>query len=449
MCFRKFVVLCTLVVCLAGAALGQSLADTTVIPLTVDKGVPLNVLLTEKLRFKENEVVNAKLAEPIYAFDREVIPAGTKVEGRITGFKKAGAWKRVSAMLGGDFTPVREPQITFDTLVLSRGVRIPIQTVVSPGADKVVGLGDKHQAGGELKNSLMSTVKPGKEQMQNWLWGMSPYHPQSLPQGLNLTAVLLEPLDFGEAIFKEGDLDAVGTEPPLDSIVSVRLVTALNSRTAQPGAAVEALTTRPIFSEDHRLILPVGSVLRGELTDANPARSRHRHGELAFNFTTLALPDSLTPAKQPQDVDSSLVSVRVGHDMKDMRIDATGAARIKESKKRFIAPALAFVTAERRIGASSDGFGAALAGAYRGKFLKQVTGGGPGFGLPASIAGAMVPPVGIGLGFYSAARSVYTNFLGRGRDINLPANTVMDLRLEKVGPVQQPEGESSPDETTR
>ena len=110
---RKFVFAFALLVSLAGAAYPQALLDTTVIPLTVDQDFPLQVTLTEPLHFKQNESVRARIVEPVYAFDREVIPAGTEVEGRITGFNHVGKWKRLSAMLGGDFTPLREPQITW------------------------------------------------------------------------------------------------------------------------------------------------------------------------------------------------------------------------------------------------------------------------------------------------------------------------------------------------
>src|SRR5262245_6987153 len=117
MFLRKFFCICTLQVCLAGAAFSQSAADPTVVPLVVDKGLALQLLLTEKLEFKESNSVHARLVEPVYSFDREVIPAGTEVEGSIIGFEKAGKWKRISSMLGGDFTPLSEPQIAFHTLV--------------------------------------------------------------------------------------------------------------------------------------------------------------------------------------------------------------------------------------------------------------------------------------------------------------------------------------------
>src|SRR5262249_44823977 len=160
------------------------------------------------------------------------------------------------------------------------------------------------------------------------------------------------------------------------------------------------------------------------------------HGQLAFTLTAIAPPDSWTSAlSHSQEIETSLVSIQVNHEMKDLRIKERNTTGIVESKKRFIAPAWSFIRAERSLNHSADAFGTALLGAYRSKFRKQVPGaGGSGFGLPASISGARFPPVGIGFGFYGAARSAYSNFLGRGRDINLPDNTAMQLRLEKRPP---------------
>jgi hypothetical protein len=437
MLFHKFALVCALFVCLTGAVYAQSVGDTTIIPLTVDKGFPLQVRLTEKLQFKQNGSVHGTITEPVYAFDRVVIPSGTEIEGKITGFQKAGKWKRISAMLGGDFTPQRSPQITFDTLVLPSGEQITIDTSVSPGPEKIVQSADGNEAENHVKKSLVSTInKPGKEQLKTMLWGLAPYHPQYLPANTPLTAVLQSPLDFGEAVFPKGALDEMGVEPAADSIVSVRLLTPLDSRTTKPGASVEALLTRPLFSSEHRLIFPVGTILRGTVTEVNPARGLHRNGQLAVKLTTIAPPDLLssTSTPQQQDLEAKIVDLQVGHDMKDLHIDKDGGARLVESKKRLIGPAWAFIKAERSLNHSADSFETALLGAYRGKFIKQFTGADAGFGLPASISGAMIPPVGIGLGFFGAARSLYSNFLGRGREIQLPANTMMEIRLEKVIP---------------
>ena len=106
--------------------------------LVVPEGAPSRVVVTDKLRFKRNQPVHARTVDPVFAFDREVIPSGTDVEGHISGFKSASRLVRVRAMLGGNFTPIREPQLAFDSLVLKDGKSIPIQTEVGVGADTVV-----------------------------------------------------------------------------------------------------------------------------------------------------------------------------------------------------------------------------------------------------------------------------------------------------------------------
>src|SRR6516164_1627819 len=100
-CKRKSMLAAALVLSLAVAAHTQSLPKVVIVPLTVEKGFPLQVKLTEKVPFKENQTVEATVAEPVYAFDRIVIPTGTKVVGKITGFDKPGAFKRTLTMLGG------------------------------------------------------------------------------------------------------------------------------------------------------------------------------------------------------------------------------------------------------------------------------------------------------------------------------------------------------------
>src|SRR5579862_6160125 len=88
-------------------------ADAQIERLMVPEGAPLRVILTQKLRFKKNQPIRARIVEPVFAFDREVLPSGTEVLGHITGFKAAPRWIRITSMLGGNFTPLREPEITF------------------------------------------------------------------------------------------------------------------------------------------------------------------------------------------------------------------------------------------------------------------------------------------------------------------------------------------------
>ncbi len=105
----------TLLFCCASGAFAQAVpaeaASPEQIVLTLGKGVPLRVIVTGKLRFKQNQPVHARLVEPLFAFDREVVPAGTEVTGTIKSLDPVDRRRRVRAILGGDFTPLHDPKI--------------------------------------------------------------------------------------------------------------------------------------------------------------------------------------------------------------------------------------------------------------------------------------------------------------------------------------------------
>jgi hypothetical protein len=414
----------------------------SIVPLTVEKGFPLQIMLTEKLHFKLNETVHGRIIESIYAFDREVIPVGAEVVGRVTGFQSGGKWKRVSSMLGGDFTPVRDPQIVFDTLVLEDGTRLPIETSVDAEFGTVVRFtGGPKEAREDLTPKPIGTAgtqalidvrkHAGSDLLKGMLWSMAPYHPQSVPAGMRYKATLLQPLDFGSAVLRAGALDAIGSEPPTGSTVYARLETPLDSHTTKPGAVVKALLTRPLFSKGDLLIFPVGSRLVGEVVEVLPARTLRRTGEMAFKFTRIEPPFSIISAKWPtQDVEGRLIGVQADSDMNRVRIDQDGAMRIVQGKERFLGPAFALVNVSRGFNAGSDSFGTALAGAYSGSLIKRFLAGDTGLGIPASIAGRMISPVGMGLGLYSAARSVFFNLLAKGPEIKFAVDTPIEIRID-------------------
>jgi hypothetical protein len=447
--FTRFVVLAfVLSVCFSLLAGAQSLPLDTprfnIVPLTVEKGVPLQVMLTEKLRFKMGETVQGRIAEPVFAFDREVIPPGTEILGKVTGFKSGGTWKRISSFLSADFTPVREPQITFDTLVLEDGTHVPIETAVEAGTDTLIRFngnlnGNREEATPKSNQettpqmkALMAATKPqGHEVLKGMLWSLSPYHPQSVPVGVRYSATLLQPVDFGSAVLGIGSFDKIGSDPPSGSTVFVRLGTALDSRKSTTETTVEAFLTRPLFSSDHLVAFPVGSKLTGEVVQVKSAGMFHHNGELTFRFTKIEAPGSVLFGRlRGQQVDGNLVGALVGHDLSQLRINSEGVARVTNSKMRFLAPAISFVGLGQGLNASADSFGSALAGATEGNLLKKVVGAEPGFGLPAGIAGRMVPPVGLGLGIYGAGRSVFLNLLARGQEVRFPVGTPMEIHLD-------------------
>ena len=60
-------------------------APPQTVALTVAKGSPLQVALDQEVRVKKvGQLVHARIVEPVYAFDRIVVPVGSEIVGEIT-----------------------------------------------------------------------------------------------------------------------------------------------------------------------------------------------------------------------------------------------------------------------------------------------------------------------------------------------------------------------------
>ncbi len=453
--FSAIAVLCALP---SFAAASLEAQTATSLPQTerliVPDGAPLRVVVSGKVRFKLNQPVHARLVEPVFVFDREVLPAGTEVEGHITGFKNAPRLERITALLGGNFTPLREPILSFDSLVLKDRKSIPIQTSVSPGADTVVRFGagpegEKQQKKGKVatatenakqqigsrKRTVIDAIKgPGKmDRVKEAMWSFAPWRPQYLPPASRFNAKLQSPISFGEVSIPSLKLSELGSQPAPDSIVAARLIPTLDSRTASHGTGVEAVLTRPLFSEYNHLMFPEGSRLLGTVVQAQPARHWHHNGKLAFMFTRMQLPASLAGSSDvpaAREVEGRLNGVEVNAKEGAIEIDEEGGAAAASSKKRFIMPAITTLLAMN----GADDHEAVRVhhvktGAYRNNYAGRLISGGIGFGLIGSAMGRLLGPIAPALGFYGAGRSIYSNVIGPGQEVTFPADTRIEIRL--------------------
>ena len=102
-------------------------------PLVVPAGVPLRLYLTKRAPKRAAAPVQAKVLDPVYAFDRQVIPAGAVVLGTVSRLQPFSSAQRTRAILNGDFTPLRLAHIEFTTLVMPDGRKLPLHTAESLG----------------------------------------------------------------------------------------------------------------------------------------------------------------------------------------------------------------------------------------------------------------------------------------------------------------------------
>ena len=417
-------------------------AALSMIPLTVPAGTALKVALDQELRVKEiGQPVHGKLTEPVYAFDKLLIPAGAAVTGKITEIEGVSKKTRTMDAMNANFSPPRRVRIEFNELTLPDGRTLPLQTVVSPNSQGVlqfVPANQKEKTGlkNAGKNAASKKINEARQQLkQQWenakkqlhepgkahrlerlAVAQLPYHPQYLDAGTGFNADLQQPLDFGTEPVPIQKLAVVGAPPPSGSVVHARLVTPLNSATTQKGDAVDAVITQPLVVSD-QLYLPEGSHLKGSVLQVHPARRLGRNGQLRIVFHQVAPPNGLE-----QKVQASLEGVEVAKG-EHLKLDEEGGAEVTAPRTRYLTTGLQVALAASSVSPEHDrdlhgGGGDAGGGAANGA---------SGFKVVGMLAGALAHSriVTSGFGFYGAAMSVYSHFLARGRDVVYPKDMSM------------------------
>ena len=380
---RQILALVILLGSLAGNALAQQpTANQQPIPvhLQVDAGTPLRLYITKRVSYRAGEAVEAKSIEPVWAFDRIVIPAGATVEGRVAKLDSVSKMMRAQAMVGGDFTPLKVAQVSFLKLILPDGRSLPLQTEETVGLSTVyvpprpskkpkkqkarsanstrVRQFLKQQAQSQANvrsRGLYELVRgPNKlEWLENFALSKLPYHPQWYRSNTRFDAVLTQPLDFGNVEVAASELAKPGTPPPPDSTAQMTLLTTVSSSDAKVGDPMQGVLSLPLFTPDHKVLLPQGTHFTGRITSARRARMWHRGGKLRFAIEEVEVPRDETAAentaaaatREPQRTQAQMVAVEAGP--KPVKVDSEGTATATESKTRLLRPAIAALIAAK------------------------------------------------------------------------------------------------------
>jgi hypothetical protein len=265
-------------------------------------------------------------------------------------------------------------------------------------------------------------------------------------KGTRFDAELPDPLDFGSAPFVAGSLAVPGTRPAPESVGHARLITPLDSATSKAGEEVEAVLAQPVFSADHKLILPEGTRLEGMVVAARPARRFRRSGQLRFVFKDIELPEEvakLEAAAAPAAVHDSartappVLKYRTQADLKaaesagkaKVKVDGEGGVHVTESKTRFLAAAAAVMVTRRsgdldpirnqshQIVGQSQNVGG------------RTIGGGFGFGLLGTGIAQSSRYVGAAFGYYGMAWALYSTLIARGWEVEFDKDAVIDVKF--------------------
>ncbi len=441
-----------------------SASRTINVPLEVEAGTPLRLYLTRRAGYRAGEAVQGSFAEPVWAFDRIVIPAGTSVEGTITSTTPVSKYVRAMAMVRGDFTPLKLAQVSFTRITFPGGKSLPIDSRPSlglasiyvpprPGKKaKVKAAGNKgaikkapanpNTRSAKVKAFLMQQAQsqansrsagflafvrgPNKrEWLENFLWSKLPYHPQWYGSGTRFDAVLEKPLDFGEAEVPAAALKDVGTVSPSEQPVLMRLVSTVSSSDAKVGDPIQAILSQPVYSPNHTLVFPQGTRLGGKVTLVRPARMFHRGGQLrfAFNRVDSNLPALAGPGPEPTFGQVTSAEPSTGA----VTIDEEGTAKATESKTRFLRPVIAGLIAAKSL--DNDAGKQNASGGASANYSGRGLGGFSGFGLFGTAAAYGPRPIGAALGFYGLAWSAYSTIVSRGQDVTFEKNSAIGIRF--------------------
>jgi hypothetical protein len=461
-----------------GLALAQEPSQN--VPLVVPPGTPLRLYLTKRIPRRVNTPAQAKMLAPLYAFDREVVPAGTEVFGTVTRLQNVPKGERTKAIMSGDMTPLHLAEVTFTLMRLADGRRIPIDTVESVELNSLFPLkppkagkqNTQAQNDGSMNtgkqivkdqvDARVSAVKSipevvrgpdKKDKLADFMWAKLPYHPQFVRSRTRFDAELRESLDFGSATITQQSLALLGSQPSGEGTVHARLVTPLASKISAPGQPVRAVLDEPLFSATHQLVLPEGTQLDGTVVLAKKAGWFHHAGRLRFTFDGVQLsPETLAllapPAGLPVPTEERTLQFRTQATLKaaesggaPVKVDSEGGVQATESKTRLLGVGLAAAVATHSgLGdVKTNPNGATTQGRNTGG---RALGGGSGFGLIGTIAGQFSANISLGLGYYGLARSVYFGVIARGPEAEFLKNAVVDIGFDVRKPVENPNTKS-------
>ena len=411
-------------------ALARGQATSIQIPTTV----PLSIELLQHVPMKAGQALQGRLLYGIYVDNQLALPAGTTVCGTVVQLDSDRS-RRIHSRLRGDFTPFHVPVVRFDQLVFPDGSRLAITSdgakdgapLLSlsppPGRKRRSFIGQQIDAAKQrVKAAVALFTAPGRgDRLVQFVYGQLPYHPERIETGTAWTVALSKPLDLTfhpsetggvRASKKQTATGAGAPAEPQDGEewrLRAYLQRTISSMIDKPGDTFQAVVAEPVFNPQHDLVVPEGSVLVGEITQAKPARSFGRQGKLRFRFKELKLPNGFS-----QPVAGTLAGINSTKSA-NLEMDPEGSIR-PQSQNRVIAPLVLILLAGR--GFDDDGnqvFNSALAS--------------NGFGIVGRIVGMAASSRNVAgyIGVYGAALSVYDLWLAHGHNIVFEKNTRIEV----------------------
>lgn len=391
---------------------------------SIPRGTPIHVQIDRRTAMSVGQMIEAHTVEPVYVASEIVIPAGTRVSGTVSALLPDSKARR-SARFDGDFTPLNLPTIRFTSLTLPDEQTIALDaepaTLGAPQI-KILSASAKHaslvrqlwnQGIVQLKQTKEIITAPGKkERLTDYVYGQLPYHPQRIRRDTQWTFDLAAPLEVAPNPSWQAsaapNTQTTQTDPNMLHLHAY-LAESLDSANSTTGSRFEAIVTQPLYAADHSVVVPVGSILVGQVTEAQPARHFGRNGKLRFVFR------ELKRSGEQEEIQGATTAVTTNKSAA-LALDSEGGFR-PAKRNRFIDPLILIFLGTRPL----DGDGE--------QQLGKKTAASNGFGLVGRVVGiASGPPeVASGIGFYGLAVWVYRNYIAQGKDVSFARGTRIEV----------------------
>src|SRR5499427_9847175 len=220
--------------------------DAATVDLVLRSGRSMRVALDKRVAIHHvGQPIAGTLVEPVYVYDRIVLPIGCRLTGHIERIEQPSKKKRTLAIVEGDFSPHPIATLRFDSIADRDGRAIAIATVVKGGtlrarpqtAKKAKGEGDgeektsrveqaREAVSAQAHETLAMLKDPGKkERLEELAINELPYHPQYLAKGMVYDVELVEPVSFGSA--EASRAAPPGSLPAPDSVLTAKLATTI------------------------------------------------------------------------------------------------------------------------------------------------------------------------------------------------------------------------------
>lgn len=418
---------------------------------TIPAGTPLALAIDKHYPMRAGEPIRAHLLYPIYANNELVLPANTVVTGSVVDLR-ADHSRRVHAILGGDFTPFRTPEVRFTQIHLANGTLVPLPSgAASKGTQIYRAVSPPPAKGGIIRrqvdagltvvrSDLAAFISPGKgDRLLQFIYSQIPYHPQRIEKGTSWTVETSGPLEIPAQPETAStappsahkphfwEPQTVTPQPPDPGawVLEANLEEDLSSENSTKGEPIKAVVAEPIYNSDHSIAVPQGATLLGTVNRAQPARKFGRTGVLSFNFTQLEMPDQET-----QTVETKLTGA---DSAQDIALNSEGQAKSKPQDKIAI-PLLLAVMAARPLDQDNR------SGHPTDTVQKNGVGGAAGLGLVGTIVGIAGGSryAAAGIGYWGAARAFYSRWIAHGQKITFAKDTriVVETTPRRSAPIK-------------